>query len=165
MPRGKAKPKEVPEAASVFTSTAVENKIDALTASVNKLVEVLTKPKETPVEEPVTVSTAQVSMSNGFPIPYEYSELVNTLLNSKFKVEINYIADQAAFSFEILVPKEYSNASEAHWQTYKEDRRGKVIQNAYGANGVREWVLHVYENFSPEIQSMITYDRGQILKS
>lgn len=106
--------------------------------------------------------TSQVTMSGGFPIPVEYREIVNDLLNKKFEIEIKYLADSASFEFGILVPKEYSNSSESHWQTYKEDRRSKVIQNAYGANGVREWVLHVYDNLSQEIRSRVAYDRAQL---
>lgn len=121
--------------------------------------------KAKPVEVTVTAEKSfspQVTMSNGFPVPLEFQEIVNTTLNKKFQIEIDYIPEQAAFSFGVLVPREYSNASESHWNTYKEDRRSKVIQNAYGANGVREYVSQIYENFPPEIKSSITYDRAQI---
>lgn len=119
------------------------------------------------LEQPKVAPTTQelvsgVKIEQGFPIPLEYTELVNTLLNKKFKVEIKYQPDAAAFEFAILVPKEYSNASPMHWETFKEDRRNKVIQNAYGANGVREYVLQVYDNFPTETKSMITYDRAQL---
>ena len=128
--------------------------------AINKLPEAIAtalKPVEPPKED-----KPQVVMSNGFPIPFEYTEIVHTILNKKFGVDIKYQSEAAAFEFAILVPKEYSNAGEPHWQTYGEDRRSKVIQNAYGANGVREWVVHVYENFNPEVRSKITYDRAQI---
>lgn len=106
-------------------------------------------------------SLPPVEMRGGFPVPYEYQELVNTLLNKHFSIEINYLPDAASFEFSILVPQKYSNASASHWATYKEDRRTKVIQNVLGANGVREWVLKVYENFPTETKSAITYDRAQ----
>lgn len=134
-------------------------------SSIKDSLEQINKKLDTPVktvEPQQTEARPEVTISNGFPIPVEYQEIVDTLLNKKFKVDIGYLADAAAFSFSILVPREYSNASQSHWDTYKEDKRTKVIQNAYGANGVREWVLHVYENFPPEIKSAITFDRGQI---
>ncbi len=97
-----------------------------------------------------------------FPIPYEYQELKNTLLNKHFEIDIEYIPDQVAMSFSILVPKKYSNAGEMHWGTYKEDRRSKVIPNALGANGVRQWMEQVYNNFNETTKSLITYDRAQL---
>lgn len=102
-----------------------------------------------------------VQVRNGFPIPYEYQELVNTLLNKEFQIEINYLPDSNSFEFALLVPRKYSNAGESHWNTYKEDRRSKVLSNAYGANGVRDWCLQVYNNFSEETRSAITFDRAQ----
>ena len=114
-----------------------------------------------PAPEIPTVSSSN-STEVKQPIPLEYTELVRSLLNQHFGVEIKYLPDQVAFEFAILVPKNYSNAGDSHWATYHEDKRSKVIQNAYGANGVREYVLQVYENFPPEIKSMITYDRAQI---
>lgn len=126
-------------------------------AKINERLSVITAPPTVPEPKP-TVNEEQA----GHPIPLEYQELVNTLLNKKFKVHVDYKPDQVAFEFAILVPKEYSNAGENHWNTYGEDRRSKVIQNAYGANGVREWVLQVYDNLTPEVRSAITYDRAQL---
>lgn len=109
---------------------------------------------------PVTVSTSFTAESK-FPIPVEYREIVNLVLNKKFGVDIDYKADTAGFEFAILVPEEYSNAGKPHWETYKEDRRSKVILNALGVNGVREWATQVYENFGPETKSRITFERSQ----
>lgn len=97
-----------------------------------------------------------------FPIPYEFQELKNTVLNKEFGIEIDYIPDQVAMHFHILVPKKYSNAGAPHWETYKEDRRSQVIANALGANGVRSWMEQVYNNFSEATKSLIMYDRAQV---
>ena len=134
-------------------------------AKINERIDAITAPPVVSHTSPsiaVTTSTPAGTEVAGHPIPLEYQELVNTLLNKKFKVHIDYKPDQVAFEFAILVPKEYSNAGENHWGTYGEDRRSKVIQNAYGANGVREWVLQVYDNLTPEVRSAITYDRAQL---
>lgn len=162
------------------SNEAIVKRLDKLVDSIGKLAEALTPvtmfvanlPASTvnttfpaPNPEPATLEKpsdgAQVKMKDGFPVPYEYQELVNTILNKHFGVEINYLPPQAAFEFSILVPKKYSNALPAHWETYHEDRRMKVIQNAYGANGVREYLSQVYNNFPQDIQSAITYDRAQ----
>lgn len=136
-----------------------------LMEAISKIGDRVTELEKKPVPVEVTVTTpekAQIKMSNGFPVPLEFQEIVDTTLNKKFQIEIDYIPEQAAFSFGVLVPREYSNASQSHWDTYHEDRRSKVIQNAYGANGVREYVSQIYDNFPPEIKSSITYDRAQI---
>ena len=137
------------------TNEDVLRAVGGLTVAVTQLVE-LQKPKVPIAPAEVEPTPARTS----FPIPLEYRELVNTLLNKHFEIDINYTGADS-FEFSILVPKKYSNASEAHWQTHKEDRRTKVIQAAYGANGVREWVTKVYENFPDTTKSAITYDRAQ----
>lgn len=109
----------------------------------------------------VVPSAPAPEMRGGFPIPFEYQELVHTLLNKEFGVDIKYLPDTSSFEFTIIVPKKYSNAPQTHWDTYGADRRTKVIENAYGANGVREWVTKVYNNLPAETQALITYDRAQ----
>lgn len=138
--------------------------VNGLTESITKLVESKSSVTNAETDAPPqgTGHAPNIEMKQGFPVPYEYQELVNTLLNKHFQIEINYLPDAASFEFAILVPKNYSNAPESHWETYKEDRRSKVIQNAYGANGVREWVLQVYNNFNEETRSAITFDRAQL---
>lgn len=135
--------------------TLLSEQISTLTDIVHSLV----KKPEAPKVEPEVAP--QVSMAGGFPIPVEYREIVDNNLNKKFGIDINYLSDTASFEFSVLVPKEYSNASPTHWETYHQDRRSRVIQNAYGANGVRDWVMLVYENFGPETKSRITFDRSQ----
>ena len=135
--------------------------ISGLTEVVSKLVEDK-KPVEQPVNKVETiVNTAPVESK--FPIPVEYRNIVDTVLNKKFEVDLDYSGDSASFNFSILVPKEYSNAGLPHWETYHEDRRTKVIVNALGVNGVRDWATQVYENFNPETKSRITFDRTQPL--
>ena len=150
--------------------------LDDVVATLNKLTDAIEKLVQ-PVIIGSTVGT--VTQSSGpvqalptaeeprredpkFPVPYEFNELKDTLLNKTFGIEIDYLPDQAAMNFSILVPKKYSNAGENHWITYKEDRRSKVISNALGANGVRQWCEQVYNNFNESTKSAITYDRSQL---
>lgn len=95
-------------------------------------------------------------------IPRQYQEAVNTILNSNFKVEIDYPDDSPTFMFSILVPKKYSNASDPHWLMYGEDRRSRVVNNADGPAGVKAWVQKVYDNFDMETKAKITSDRNKL---
>ena len=110
----------------------------------------------------VNITTAQpTETTSKYPIPVEFREATDLILNKKFEIEIDYLPDVASFQFSVLVPREYSNAGNSHWETHKEDRRSKIIENAMGINGVREWSMKIYENLSSEIRSKIFYDRTQ----
>lgn len=128
---------------------------------IKELVGVL-KPKDVPITPTVDAPSVNVhgTVDSKFPIPYEYREVVDTVLNRKFGIDIDYVG--GAFNFSVLVPKEYSNAGEPHWQSYHEDRRTKNIDNALGTSGVRDWVTKIYDNLSPEIRSQITQDRAKL---
>lgn len=96
---------------------------------------------------------------NGVPIPADYQTAVNDGLNAKFRVEIEYSSNSPFFGFSVLVPKEYSNAGKPHWDMYGEDRRTRVISNAEGLQGVKQWTERVYNNFDNETKARITSDR------
>ena len=133
----------------------LEKRVDDVTATVKPSVPIAGS-------APASSPSVSGSPSSLFPIPAEFREVVDTVLNKKFDIQIEYLSDSASFLFSILVPKEYSNASPAHWQSMHEDRRTRTILNALGANGVREWATKVYDNFDPETKSRITFDRSQI---
>lgn len=125
-------------------------------------VPVAPQPTATPTTQTPMPPIQTQSNVPSYPIPYDFRNAVDSTLNHKFGIELEYKSDAAAFAFSILVPKEYSNAGENHWNSYNEDKRTKVIQSAYGVNGVREWAQQVYENFSPEIKAQITMGRSLI---
>lgn len=118
-------------------------------------------PPPNPTGFQISVATVQPTETPKYPIPVEFREAVDMILNKKFGIEIEYLNDSASFQFSLLVPREYSNAGESHWTSYKEDRRTRLIENALGVNGVRDWSSKVYENLPPEIKSKIFYDRTQ----
>lgn len=133
------------------------------TKKLRESVEILVNQRaEKPPEPAPQPAPPSVPPESQFPIPLEYREIVDTALNKSFGIDIRYLSDTASFEFSILVPKKYSNAGEGHWQTYHEDRRSKVLLNAYGANGVRDYVTQVYNNFPEETKSAITYERAQL---
>ncbi len=162
----------MPKPKTVKAVSPVEAKLDKLTESVSQLVELLAaKPTIMATPFPAAAITASPAYSapvstgqvNQFPIPFEYRNAVDTILNKKFGLEISYPSDGVGFDFQVLVPKEYSNAGEPHWSTYGEDRRSKVIANAFGINGVREWLNLIYNNLPMETKNKVTFDRGQII--
>lgn len=140
------------------TATAVLNEI---ASSINKMSERLDA-LEKPLVAAAVVAPVEIpkTFESKYPIPLEYQMIVENTLNRKFRIDIDYLADSAAFNFAILVPEEYSNAGKPHWETYHEDRRSRVIINALGSNGVRDWATQVYNNFNPETQARITHDRS-----
>lgn len=152
----KAPKEKEPTIADVVTS------VNTLADSINKLVSTYEKKDTPPTPTPVAVEEAPKVFPPVTPIPLEFREIVEHTLNKQFNVEVTYMHDAAAFEFSILVPEKYSNAGKPHWQTYKEDRRSKVILNALGSNGVREWASKVYENFDAETKARITFDRAQL---
>lgn len=118
-------------------------------------------PPPEPTSSQTNIAIVQTVETPKYPIPVEFREATDLILNKKFEIEIDYLPDVASFQFSVLVPREYSNAGNFHWETHKEDRRSKIIENAMGINGVREWSMKIYENLSSEIRSKIFYDRTQ----
>ena len=124
-----------------------------------RLLALETKPE---VKEPEKKVVAASVVESKFPIPFEFRDAVEDILNKAFGIEIHYQSDNAAFQFDIIVPEQYSNAGKPHWETYKEDRRSKVIMNQLGVAGVREWAQKVYDNLSPEVKAQVTIDRPNL---
>ena len=116
------------------------------------------KPQE--VSNGAQVNIAQIDPAIlSVPVPQEYQELVNTILNKNFRVRMEYRTDAPLFEFAVIVPDKYSNMPLPQREIQKEDFRPKVISMAEGKNGVKEWCERVYKNFNTEIQSMIVADR------
>lgn len=127
-------------------------------ADVMKLLTKLVAQKEgKPIEEEWEAPT-----KDKYPVPFEYRQIIDTILNAKFGISITPMTDQPKFSLAISVPKEYSNMTEDEWDTKKIDLRSKVVSYAEGVNGVREWAERVYRNLGPEIQAKITADRVKL---
>ena len=101
-------------------------------------------------------------IGQGYLVPTDFRETVDAVLNKEFGVEVTTFTDRPAFEFAIIVPKKYSNAPEPYWQTYKMDRRPKVIDNATGLNGVKEWVKKVFDNLGQDARMMIALDRQKL---
>ncbi len=92
------------------------------------------------------------------PIPAEVRGIVDTILNKDFGIRIN--SQPGAFHLHILVPRKYSNASPAHWETFLEDDHSSVIERHKGLEGVKEWVNRVFNNLSQDSRTQIIIDRN-----
>lgn len=119
--------------------------------------------KETTKEEE-TVLEAGPTPPIETPVPSEYREVVETVLNKEFGVRVVPLSDKPAFQLEITVPPKYSNATKDHIEMYGGDLRSRVIDYAAGSNGVREWCEAIYKNLGPEKQAQITAARVEDLR-
>lgn len=108
------------------------------------------------VETPVEVKKEE---PKEYPVPMDYRDAVDTILNPSFGIRITPSRDLPQFEFAIIVPKEYSNAPKAYWEMYHEDVRPRMINYADGLNGVTDWCGRVFNNFNPEIKAKIVADR------
>jgi hypothetical protein len=129
----------------------LEQKIKDLNAKVEEL----SKPQEV-IEQ---VKPAQ-AFTPQYPVPSEYREVVDTVLNKEFGVDIEYLSDRPEFQFSILVPDKYSNTSPSYRDLMGLDRRAKVITNAQGLNGVKEYVDKVWNNFDQDTKTKISINRN-----
>lgn len=94
-----------------------------------------------------------------FPIPAEYVNLVNTILNNKFGISIEPQGDRPSFLLVITVPKDYSPLSASDWEYAKGDIRPKMIGYGDGVAGVKTYLELVWNTFNPDVQAQIAKDR------
>lgn len=100
-----------------------------------------------------------VSSATNYPIPLEYRQLVDNILNRSFGIEITPRSDAPLFEFTVVVPEKYSTLTQPQREMNMRDIRLKVLSYAEGVNGVREWCERVYSSFSQEVKGQITQDR------
>jgi len=120
-----------------------------------KAKEVIVKVEEVKDEaKPVTIEEY-----NKYPVPLDYRNIVDTVLNPEFGLSVEPATDRPMFTLRIVVPEKYSNLNAEEKRMLGADFRIKVIDYASGANGVREYAELVFKSFNPQIQSMIVADR------
>lgn len=150
--------------------TEKKTKTDKVADAINLLAEAI-KSLEQKIEEKLTqqakkeevVVPVNTNNDTGLPsdnFPQEFRTIINERLNHKFKAKVVYRSD-GMFELHIFVPKEYSNASEPQWALNKQDLRMKVIENAMGEIGVREWVDKIAENLGQEIMMRVHDDAAK----
>jgi hypothetical protein len=132
----------------------------AIKETVDALKERIEKPRELTFAAPAPET---ISEEPSIPVPLEYRNIVDTVLNNNFGIQIMPHSDRPSFTFTVVVPDEYSNMSAPYKEMYKIDLRPKVISYADGLNGVRSWCELVYNNLNPEIRSKVTEDRARLV--
>jgi hypothetical protein len=113
------------------------------------------KPVESPEQSPE--QSPEPSMSSADYIPYEYRNVVASVLNSRFGINVRYRND-AKFECTIVVPKEYSPLPAEEFKYRGADLRTLAIDNAMGKAGVQDWAERVFKNFNPETRAQIKAD-------
>lgn len=157
-------PKEAPEATEVVSpQAAIMEILQDIAKDVGELssrVKILEAQKANTVspgvqvtlEQPQAITTNAPSTTTmpevtvGAPdmfqqVPPAIKQAATEILGQKFGFEVQSLPDRPAFVFTIIVPAEYSPYKGA-----EVDRRSKIIENALGLNGVRDWSLKVKEN-------------------
>lgn len=80
------------------------------------------------------------------PVPPKYRMLVDDILGPEFGVNLVYPDTGSGFLFKVIVPREKSNASQAHLEFYKSDIRTKAIGYQEGIEGVQKFLEKVARN-------------------
>ncbi len=97
------------------------------------------------------------------PIPMEYREIIDTVLNHSFGITIDPLPDRPAFMLNIIVPEKYSNMDANEKAVKKVDLRAKIIHYAEGSNGVRQYAELIANNLGPELRANIIADRALLI--
>lgn len=135
----------------------LEMKLNQLTDIVAKLVSSLPlkNGENIKIEAPVISTENKIERMLGGPsdpIPQDYRDTVDSLLNNKFGVHVKANTGLPQFKFTIIVPKEYSPESGF-------DVRPLVIDYALGLNGVKDWCARVLNTFDQQTKNTIIADR------
>jgi len=86
------------------------------------------------------------------PVPQDYRDSVNLLLNKDFGIHVKAQNGIPAFKFSVLVPKKYSKETDY-------DVRPKVISYADGLNGVKSWCERILTTFDESTKQQIISER------
>lgn len=139
--------------------------LKALQGLTQVLVERLPQPKEEnlTVSADITSTATQPVEEESDPVPFEFRQVVDEVLNKYFEVKIKNgarIAENVdGFYLTIIVPDKYSSLREEAKAVIGGDVRTKAIPYALREIGVKEWADKVWKTFPPDIQGQITEDR------
>jgi hypothetical protein len=89
------------------------------------------------------------------PVPPAWRKAVIEILGIDFECELKQ-PDRGGTIFTIIVPKNKSNASQLHWQNFKQDRRSRELGNT-GLDGVKTWCLKVRANLLATGAKLVQY--------
>ncbi len=144
------------------TEELLEKVLEGLTDLKNAIARPITSEAPT-LRENLTESVPPVQplAEQAIPVPTGYREVVDSVLNKSFGLELESHRDAPLVTVTIVVPDKYSPMTPQQREIQPRDIRPKVITLAGGVNELKEWADLVYKNFTPEIQAMIVADRSQ----
>lgn len=131
----------------------LEDKVDKLVDIIEAVVEQKPEKKEEKKPEP-KIKDADGSAQDQH-IPRDYINLVKEMLGEDFGLKIDYFTDRPEFMLSIIVPKKFSSLDGNNYDERGGDVRSRVIKNAEGINGVREWVKMVHDNVTRYMNEQI----------
>lgn len=124
--------------------------VSALTEKVEKLVP-KTQWVAKPEERSSVVKDMEAKMApvlNDVPVPPKWRAMVDEILGTDFGLNVIYPDQGSGFMFQILVPKDKSNASKSYLEFYKVDVRTKALAGSEGIDGIKEFCEKVKTNLT-----------------
>lgn len=103
------------------------------------------------IKEEKAIETVESSAVTGISdptIPVEYRQIVDSTLGKEFGIRISYPSKGSGFIFRVVVPREKSNASDFHYEMYKEDIRSKALAGGEGSDAIKLFCERVAKNLN-----------------
>lgn len=117
--------------------------VESLASIVTNFIDKIGQPPVAPEKKEVVPEPEKPSASI---VPPAWREIINKTLGPDFGVDVVYPESGTSFQLKIIVPKEKSNASQAHLDFYKVDVRSKSLSYSEGIDGVRKYCELVAKN-------------------
>lgn len=153
------KPKPIEEKTVQIEESLLKSLIERLDRIENTIARPITSQAESLRENLTTpVEPAQITQEH-YPVPPGYREIVDSVLNKDFGIEVEAQHDSPTSLVTIVVPEKYSRLTLQQKEANVRDVSPKIITHAGGMDQLREWADLVYKNFTPEYQAMIVADR------
>jgi len=148
-----AKNKEVQQEPQVKEEFVTKKEFDNLSGKIETLTEALTLTlKNVKVDEAVEKREELNSINPSEKmIDPEFRVIVDSILGKDFGMDVSYPKGTGTFIFKVMVPKDKSNATDAHWQFYKSDIRSKAIPFSEGLDGVRDYCNKIAKNLGVKL--------------
>lgn len=113
-----------------------------------------------PMPPSTTTSSAPTPAPILNTVPVDFVKAKNEILGEDFEIKVVAVSNLPSFWLHVIVPKDKSSLKENELQVpdeymdlpieerikYKQDRRSKMISNAAGLNGVKDWMTLIRKN-------------------
>ncbi len=126
---------------------------------INKRLDDIEQRFDAPAVQDTPVTPRPEPVKSDFPVPKDFIDTVDLVLNKSFVVRCEPLRDSPCFQLTIVVPEKYSSMTQGQKEMLGEDIRPKVIPYSDGANGVRLWAEKVLNNLDKDAQFRVVQDR------